>query len=194
MGGRGSGSRRTGRRTGGGIREGTGAPMHPDFPARINAITGGRYKSPEETLKAFREKHVFDNKESLVIVDDNGFVYQYNHGGKGSVGFVPSAVKGLDKKNMTTYHNHPNGSHFSRRDLYNIHEVGLKGVVASTTHGDYIFTAGNGFKGAAFNKALRQYARKLNQAKDLNEYNKLMDKFLKDNQKKFKYKYSYNKQ
>ena len=71
----------------------------PDLPARMNTKVSLGDKSPDAVLKAFRQLHVPDNKESAVTVDEYGYVTQYVHGGSTSV-----AISG--RKGEILFHNH----------------------------------------------------------------------------------------
>lgn len=154
-----------------------------DFPARMNSIKrdgGTRFRSEEEALKQFRAKHANDAVESLVSVDANGFVTHYVHGDATSVQLA------MNPGDMM-YHNHPSGGNFSDLDLINTAITSAKGIVASGKFGDYKFTKTNHFKPAEFTKAVRNAVLK---GKD---YNDAADKWLKRNQKRYGYKYSFAK-
>lgn len=163
---------------GGGGRGGQGTS---DLPARINVRVGVN-RSPEDTLRAFREAHVNDNYESGVAVDEFGYVTRYVHGGATSV-----AIYGT--KGEMVYHNHPGkiGGNFSDSDLISTSMSAERGIVASGREGDYKFVKTHKFDAAGFVKAVKN-ARM--QGKD---YNDAADRWLKANQKKYGYTYSFTK-
>lgn len=167
---------------------GFGPPSTPDFPARMNI----RVESQEKTLELFREKHANDTKESAVLVDERGFTHRYVHGDNFSVEHLSGT--GI------VYHNHPAGGWpvFSREDLINtaidknggiVASSGLKGRDSSTAKyaGDYRFEKTSKFDSKGFVKALN--TAKMN-GKDLNT---AADKWLKANQKKYGYTYTFKK-
>lgn len=149
-----------------------------DFPARANHQI--RAKNQEEALEVFRKLHVNDDYESAFSVDENGYVTKYVHGNARSVSIVGN-------KGDMVYHNHPSGGNFSDADLISTSLTHERGVVASGTHGDYIFIKGTHFKANAFVKAVRNAKLK---GKD---YNDAADKWLKRNAKKYGYTYQFKK-
>ena len=159
---------------------GGGGKTTPDLPARMNTKVDIKNKSPEAVLKAFRDAHVNDGKESALTVDENGFVTKYVHGGNNSV-----AISG--KKGEMVYHNHPNGGAFSDADLISTSLSPAKGIVASGKNGDYIFKKSNGFKADQFVKAVKSAKMK---GKD---YDDAVNKWLMANQKKYGYQYVFQK-
>lgn len=153
-----------------------------DFPARMNGII--KAKNFEETLKQFRKKHVNDTKEHGVSVDENGFVTSYVHGGATSV-----AVFG--GKGEMVLHNHPGragrGGNFSDSDLLATATEQGRGIVAVAPEGNYIFRKGQHFKADKFTKAVKHATIR---GKD---YDDAAGKWLKRNQKKYGYTYSFQK-
>lgn len=154
-----------------------------DFPARVNGIID--VKNEAEALKAFRQLHVADDYESAVTVDENGYVTQYVHGNSTSVGI-------WGRKGEIVYHNHPSfggekGGNFSDMDLISTAASAERGIVASAKEGDYKFVKGTHFKAAEFTKAVKTATLK---GKD---YSDAVDKWLKRNQKRYGYKYSFTK-
>lgn len=160
-----------------------------DFPSRFNIDV----KSAEKTLEEFRKKHADSDIEHGITVDERGFTTQYIHGSRGSV-----AIAG--NNNDIIYHNHPSGGWpiFSREDLLIASTENVRGIVASsglkgrdaTTSkyaGDYKFTKTNKFDAKGFIKALN--TAKIS-GKDLNDGS---TKWLKANQKKYGYKFSFTK-
>lgn len=152
-----------------------------DLPARLNVKVGVN-RSPEDMLKAFREVHINDGFESGVAVDENGFVTKYVHGGATSVGIYGG-------KGEMIYHNHPGekGGNFSDSDLLSTAMSAEKGIVASGKEGDYVFVKTHKFNASAFSKAVKSATLR---GKD---YTDAADRWLKANQKKYGYKYSFNK-
>lgn len=152
-----------------------------DLPARMN-VRLGINRTPEDTLRAFREAHVNDGYESGVAVDEQGFVTRYVHGGATSV-----AIYG--KKGEIVYHNHPGqfGGNFSDSDLISTSLSGERGIVASAREGDYKFVKTHKFNASGFIKAVKSAKMR---GKD---YTDAADRWLKANQKKYGYTYSFTK-
>lgn len=177
-GGRGaSGSSRSlfgGQNSGGG-----GGPSTRDLPARMNRMYNGNRMSQEHTVETFRKQHANDSKESMIAFDDNGFVSFYAHGGASSVGFSPWEVAGKH-----TIHNHPSGSNFSKADLSSFASTQEKGMSATGTKATYTITKTSKFDAKGFSKAL-------NNAKTTDSnYDRAVDRFLKQNSKRYGYTYS----
>lgn len=152
-----------------------------DYPARMNVRLGAK-RTPEDMLRAFREAHVNDDHESGVAVDEHGFVTRYVHGGATSVGI--SGGRG-----EMIYHNHPGkiGGNFSDSDLISTSMGAERGIVASGREGDYKFVKTHKFKASEFVKAVK--TAKMS-GKD---YNDAAHRWLKANQKKYGYNYSFTK-
>lgn len=152
-----------------------------DLPARLNVRIGST-RSPEDMLKAFRDAHVNDAYESGVAVDEHGYVTRYVHGGATSV-----AIYGT--RGEMVYHNHPGekGGNFSDSDLISTALSGERGIVASGKEGDYIFVKTHKFNATGFTKAVKNATLR---GKD---YTDAADRWLKANQKKYGYKYSFKK-
>lgn len=149
-----------------------------DFPARAN--TAIKSKNVDEALKVFRQMHANDDYESAFAVDANGYVTHYTHGGKTSV-MIPSNPGDM------IYHNHPSGGNFSDTDLINTATSKERGIIASGRYGDYKFEKGTHFNAAGFVKAVRNATLK---GKD---YSDAADKWLRRNQRKYGYRYSFTK-
>lgn len=160
---------------------GGGGNDTPDLPARMNVRLGVN-RTPEDTLRAFREAHVNDSYESGVAVDEHGFVTRYVHGGATSV-----AING--RQGEMVYHNHPGkiGGNFSDSDLISTSMSGERGIVASGREGDYKFVKTHKFNASGFIKAVKSAKMK---GKD---YNDAAHRWLKANQKKYGYTYSFTK-
>lgn len=154
-----------------------------DFPARMNGII--KAKNFDEALKQFRNKHVSDDKEHGVSVDEDGFVSEYVHGGSVSVGIA-------GRKGETILHNHPGhsqgrGGNFSDTDLLSTATGPERGIVAVAPEGNYIFRKGQHFKADKFTKAVKTATIR---GKD---YDDAAGKWLKRNQKKYGYTYSFQR-
>ncbi len=149
-----------------------------DLPARINVKMSGATRSYDEALRAFWVEHTLDAWESAVTVDEAGFVTQYVHGGATSVGISGRAGE-------VVIHNHPSGGNFSDSDLLNASLTAARGVVAVGDKGAYSFTKGTKFDANAFIKAVKN-ARMTGK-----DYNSAADRWLKRNQKRFGYSYSF---
>lgn len=156
---------------------GGGGRMDSDLPARMN--TRIKTKTVDEAIKQFRNKHQNSGIEHLMILDTDGFVSQYNHGERSSVGWVQTR----STKNGLVVHNHPSSSHFSDTDLLNLSTTSTRGVVATTKQGYYMVTKGTHFKTNEFAKAVKKASM---QGSD---YNDAVDKWLKKNQKRYGYVY-----
>lgn len=155
------------------------ARMDPDFPARMNRLYNGNNMSREHTLETFRKQHANSKTEHLIAMDDNGFVSTYQHGGKHSVGFIPSQVAGKH-----VIHNHPSGSHFSKQDLMNLSTTKQKGITATGSKATYTVTKTSKFDAKGFSKALET-------AKTTDsDYDRALDRFLKRNSSRYGYTYS----
>ena len=151
------------------------------FPAELNLGTA-KGNSVDSVLKRFLNKYGEANREYAIAVDENGYVHQHIKGGKHSVGISGD-------KNEIIIHNHPSGSNFSKADLENVASTKARGIIASssngTTKGTYKFIKNDNFKSKEFMKALGK--AKWEQSKG---YNKGVNDWLKQNQKKYGYKYS----
>jgi len=154
-------------------------------PARMN--TQIKAKTYEEALKAFQKNHQLSDREYMVQVDDNGFVYAYNKGGRGSVSPYSRNVKEGVQKNSMLIHNHPKDGWdiFSSADLTTTAGIrNAKGIVA-TSYGGKTFTI---TKGTHFNAT--RFTNAVNNAKLRGlDYNHAVDNWLTANQKRYGYKY-----
>ena len=184
-GGRGSGS---GKRK----KPGAGGNLPPpdgwsDLPARMNVQLRANARNVDDMLDVFRKNHVLDKKESLILVDEDGFVMQYRHGNESSVSFSERQISG----SYVAIHNHPSNSGLSSTDLKNFAASKKQvAVVASGRTQDYIIRKTNGFKSEQFtSQMLKTYNSGLSKVKTLKEHDQLMDEWLLANQRKYKYKY-----
>ncbi|NCC06729.1 MAG: hypothetical protein EOM30_01475 [Clostridia bacterium] len=164
-----------------------------DHPARMNVKVGVN-RTYEDMLKAFADTHASAAEEHGVVVDQYGFATKYRHGNAGSI----SGLTGNGTE--IAIHNHPAGGWptFSKEDVVNTAMGTRRGIVAvSSTKGrgedsahyagTYSFVKGTHFNASAFVKGVN--SAKLS-GKD---YNDAVNKWLKANQKKYGYTYSYKK-
>lgn len=177
-GGRGSSSMSGGKKFKFGSAGGKGV-FNPDFPARFN--TGDKKQSLRGQMAAFMKKHGGDNYESIVSVDANGYVTNYGHGGKHSVGLVFN-------KGDHVIHNHPGGGHFSDADLVNMANTQTGGITALSSRGKkpvtYTVEKGGHFNADGFAKAVKKVSM------SGTDYDDAVHRWLTANQKKYGYKYS----
>lgn len=163
-----------------------------DYPARMN-VKAGVSRTYEDMLKAFSDSHADSHIERGVTIDAQGYATRYRHGNSGSVNIYGTGGE-------MVVHNHPAGGwpNFSKEDLLSVASGGEKGIVAVSGSkgrsantakyaGTYTFIKGSHFKASAFTKAVNSATIKGN------DYNDAVSKWLKANQKKYDYKYSYSK-
>lgn len=164
-----------------------------DLPARMNTKIG-IHRTYEDMVKAFADTHADADEEHGVVIDAYGFATKYRHGNSGSI----SGLTGNGTE--IAVHNHPAGGWptFSKEDVVNtalgtrrgiVAVSGTKGRSADTAKyaGTYSFVKGTRFNSSGFVKALNSATLS---GKD---YNDAVNKWLKANQKKYGYKYSYSK-
>ena len=162
-----------------------------DFPARINVKVSVQ-RNYQDMVDAFIKAHGSSFLEHGVVVDEYGFATKYKHGNIGSI----SGLTGSGKE--IAIHNHP--AHgwpvFSKEDVVNTALGTRKGVVAVSTKagrdektaqyaGTYTFVKGTHFNASGFVKAINEAQLK---GKDVNS---AAHSWLKRNQKKYGYKYSF---
>lgn len=165
-----------------------------DLPARMNVKLSGASRSYADMLREFTKAHGSANEEHGIVVDEHGFVTKYRHGNAGSI----SGLTGNGKE--IAIHNHPAAGWptFSKEDVINTAMGTRRGIVAVSSTagrgedsakyaGTYTFVKGARFNASGFVKAVN--GAKLS-GKD---YNDAVHKWLKANQKKFGYSYSYAK-
>ena len=163
-----------------------------DFPARMNVKLSGAKRSYADMLREFTNKHGSASEEHGVVVDEHGFATKYLHGNKGSI----SGLTGNGKE--IAIHNHPAAGWpvFSKEDVVNTAMGPRRGIVAVSTKagrdadsakyaGTYTFVKGSKFNASGFVKGVN--GAKLS-GKD---YNDAVHKWLKANQKKYGYTYTY---
>lgn len=199
-GGRGQG---TSNKRGGSLFSGTrtrtggkGESLKPLPPAYINTLTSSRYKSVEGTSKAYGKKFLNADREYGGVIDENGFAVDYTKGNR-------TSVQHLERPGMYSIHNHPQkylqanakkGTIYynapSGQDLRNWAIGKGKGtiVVSSGNRTMYIVQRSNGFKPIEFVKGMRKA-----KSTGVRNYDKDVDKWLKDNQKTYGYKYTKKK-
>lgn len=165
-------------------RGGAGKPLSPAY---INALTSQRYKSVEETIKAFGKNLAGNDGERSGVIDLDGYAVEYAKGGK-------TSTPHLERENQYSIHNHPvkalakqgiKGYNApSRPDLTNWATGKGKGTVitADGNRTAYVITKSNNFSAKKFLKGMQQ-------AKGRGNYDKDVDNFLRKNQKALNYKY-----
>lgn len=174
---------------GGGSKDETTA----DHPARMNTRIGVN-RTYEDMVRAFADAHANADIEHGIVVDAQGFATKYRHGNAGSI----SGLSG--NGNEIAIHNHPKDGWptFSKEDVINTAMGTRRGIVAVSSKqgrtaetakyaGTYSFVKGTHFDAAGFIKGVNKV--KLS-GKD---YNDAVDKWLRNNQRKYGYKYSYTR-
>lgn len=203
MGGRGALSRAKGK-----LRKlffgnpGKSEPSTELFPSRMNIHEN--VGSLERMIEGFTKRHDKEKLEYAVTVDEYGFATSYYEGSTGSVNVPSNKSEG-----MGIVHNHPeNGwANFSGGDLKTWAEGGSKSITAVSRNvaipqrkdpyiqeayrnrraGKYTIEKTHHFDSEGFMKAIRKI-----ELRDTH-YDYDLDQWLKKNQKKYGYKYSYKK-
>lgn len=164
-----------------------------DHPARMNTRIGVN-RTYEDMVRAFADAHANADIEHGIVVDAQGFATKYRHGNAGSI----SGLSG--NGNEIAVHNHPKDGWptFSKEDVINTAMGTRRGIVAVSSKqgrtaetakyaGTYSFVKGTHFDAAGFIKGV-------NKAKlSGKDYNDAVDKWLRNNQRKYGYKYSYTR-
>lgn len=152
---------------------------NPDFPSRFN--TGDRFQTEEKIAANFVAEHVNSGIEHAITVDERGYVTQYVHGDKTSVGI--SARKG-----EMLYHNHPgaHGGSFSDSDLLVTATDQSRGIVAVAREGTYTFVKGRKFDAAGFYAAVKKAQVPANL-----DYDAGVAYWMKKNAKKYDFTYTF---
>lgn len=178
---------RGGKRTGGGFGGANNASEDHTkhlLPAEIN-LGNAKGSSVEKTIDKFRQKYGKANREYGVVVDREGYAIEHNKGNKHSVSFRS------DIKGGTFIHNHPSGSHFSSTDLETFARTKASSIVAVSSNkertGTYRIQKTEKFNSKGFVKAMSS-ARFDDSSMD--SYNKGADRWLRNNAKKYGYKYT----
>lgn len=164
-----------------------------DFPARMNVKVNVQ-RSYADMLRAFTEAHGSAAEEHGVVVDEYGFATKYKHGNYGSI----SGLTGNGRE--IAIHNHPahGWPNFSKEDVVNTALGTRRGIVAVSTKagrsedtakyaGTYTFVKGTHFNASAFVKGVS------NAKLSGKDYNDAVSRWLKANQKKYGYTYSFTK-
>lgn len=164
-----------------------------DLPARMNVKVNVN-RTYEDMLRAFTEAHGSAAEEHGIVVDAQGFATKYLHGNATSI----SSLTGNGSE--IALHNHPAAGwpNFSKEDVINTAMGTRRGIVAVSTRagrgedtakyaGTYPFVKGGHFDASGFIKGVN--SAKLS-GKD---YNDAVSRWLKANQKKYGYTYSYTK-
>lgn len=165
----------------------------PDLPARMN-VKLKTARSYAEMVQAFIDTHGSAEIEHGVVVDAQGFATRYLHGNATSI----SGLTGNGSE--IAIHNHPRDGwpNFSKEDVVNTALGTRRGIVAVSTKagrgedtakyaGTYTFTKGHHFDASGFVKAVN------NANLSGKDYNDAVSRWLKANQKKYGYSYSYQK-
>lgn len=148
------------------------------LPAYMNVST--KERSLQGAIKAFGDKYRNADHEYGATVDRLGYSTKHREGNAHSIN-----ISG--KRGEYILHNHPSGGNFSKADMQSIAMGQAKGIVAIGKRGDYIFEKTNKFKPEKFYKAI-------DRAKPIGKnYDDAVGKWLTANQKKYGYKYSFNK-
>ncbi|MBQ7670566.1 MAG: hypothetical protein IJS45_07595 [Clostridia bacterium] len=164
-----------------------------DFPARMN-VKIGVIRNYDDMVRAFAQQHAAAEIEHGVVVNEFGFATKYLHGNAGSI----SGLTGNGRE--IAVHNHPAGGWptFSKEDVVNTALGTRRGIVAVSSTagrdastakyaGTYSFVKGSHFNASGFVKGVNS-ARLSGK-----DYNDAVNKWLKANQKKYGYTYSYTK-
>ncbi len=164
-----------------------------DLPARMNVKISTR-RTYEDMVRAFAEAHGSAAEEHGVVVDQQGFATKYLHGNATSI----SGLSG--NGNEIALHNHPAAGwpNFSKEDVINTAMGTRRGIVAVSTRagrseetakyaGTYSFVKGGHFDASGFIKGVN--GAKLSGR----DYNDAVSRWLKANQKKYGYTYSFTK-
>ena len=153
-----------------------------DFPSRFN--TGDRFQTEEKMASKFTALHANSKEEHAITIDERGFVTQYNHGDKTSVGI-------MGRKGEMVYHNHPGGSDgkghsFSDSDLLMAAKDQSRGIIAVAPEGTYSFVKGKRFDAAGFYNAVKNAKVPANM-----DYDTGVAHWMKQNAKKYDFTYKF---
>lgn len=154
---------------------GGGGKSH--FPVEANVRI--KNKTTEGALSEFRNQHINSDHEWAYIIDDQGYVHEYNEGNKGSVPIY-------NTRGGHIIHNHPETgeSAFSYEDMEVFAAGKAKSMTASSSKFDYTIERGTHFKEQEFVQALS----KANLVGS--DYNDAVDKWLMKNARRYGYKYT----
>lgn len=163
-----------------------------DLPAKMNVLTSSRFRSVDSIAKAFGKKTLKALREYSGAIDEQGFVHKFATGGK-------SSTPHLTIDNGWSIHNHPtfdkNGktvawNAFSKQDLVNTaKDTNTRGtiVVANGNRMMYKFEKTKNFN---MKKFINEIGK--GRAKGKN-YDEQVHNWLKQNQKKYGFKYTRTK-
>lgn len=164
-----------------------------DLPARMN-VKVDMNRTYNDMVNAFIKAHGDAMEEHGVVVDAYGFATKYLHGNATSI----SGLTGNGTE--IAIHNHPRDGWptFSKEDVINTAMGTRRGIVAVSTAtgrdestaryaGTYSFVKGTHFDANGFIKAVNKAQLS---GKD---YNDAVSRWLKANQKKYGYSYTYQK-
>lgn len=153
-----------------------------DFPSRFN--TGDKAQTEEKMASKFVSMHANSKEEHAITIDERGYVTQYNHGDKTSVGI-------MGRKGEMVYHNHPGGSDgmghsFSDSDLILAAKDQSRGIIAVAPEGTYSFIKGRKFDAAGFYNAVKNAKVPSNL-----DYDAGVAHWMKKNAKKYDFTYKF---
>ena len=153
-----------------------------DFPSRFN--TGDKAQTEEKMASKFVSMHANSKEEHAITIDERGYVTQYNHGDKTSVGI-------MGRKGEMVYHNHPGGSDgmghsFSDSDLILTAKDQSRGIIAVAPEGTYSFVKGRKFDAAGFYNAVKNAKVPANL-----DYDAGVAHWMKQNAKKYDFTYKF---
>lgn len=155
------------------------AETPPHFSAEAN--TRIKVKTEQNAIDYFAQQYRNADHEYGMSIDPQGFVHDYQEGGRSSVGLF--GIKGT-----FMVHNHPSGGAFSDSDLIAISRDQSSGIAAIGKGGDYyIRKKGGHFRGAAFERAVR------NARPQGRDYDDAVRRWLTAHQKKFGYTFQFVK-
>lgn len=153
-----------------------------DFPSRFN--TGDKAQTEEKMASKFAAMHANSKEEHAITIDERGYVTQYNHGDKTSVGI-------MGRKGEMVYHNHPGGGDgkghsFSDSDLLMTAKDQSRGIIAVAPEGTYSFVKGRKFDAAGFYNAVKNAKVPSNL-----DYDAGVAHWMKKNAKKYDFTYTF---
>lgn len=157
------------------------SPQH--WPAEANVRI--KVKTETNAINFFSKKYRNADHEYAYSIDRDGYIHNIQEGGRSSVN-----IEGRPRQLLI--HNHPSGSTFSGADLVHVARGSESGISAVGKYGTYYFKKSGGhFRGAAFEKALRNASK--NGTMRGKDYNEAVNNWLTANQKKFGYRFEFRK-
>jgi|GEM_PF-4279608 len=130
--------------------KGSGHSSNTDFMYPAIANNRIKIKNVETAMKDFKSNYLNADIEYAYSIDEYGFVHLYGKGRSHAV----EVPKVKETKNMTVIHNHPNGSAFSKQDMFTFsNRDDIKSLVASGKNYDYVIKKGTHFDKDKFKKA-----------------------------------------